>query len=890
VLVGEATYALVRDAVVAESAGPMTVKGKVEPLAAWRVMDVVPGAPGWARHLDSPLVGRDRELRVLDETFQRTLRRRTCELVTVVGDAGVGKSRLTLEFASRLGSSVRLVSGRCLPYGEGITFWPILEVLRDAAGVGELDSPEEARPKILDLLEPGTDSALIGERLAALLGLSGVAPGIQETFWAVRKLFEGLAARRPLVIVFDDIHSGEATFLDLIEYLVDWVRGAPVLILAAARPELLDIRPTWTGGKENAFLLTLAPLAEPEVDGLVRNLLRGAEIDPEAQSRIADVTEGNPLFVEELLRMLVDQGALQRSDGSWTVRGDLSSLKIPPTIQALLTARLDQLNGDERALLERASVIGRVFWWNAVDELAPEDLRPRIATGLQSLVRRELIRPEHSDLVEQDAFRFTHILIRDAAYGGIPKVTRADLHERFARWIERAMAGRAGQYEEILGYHLEQAHRALSDLRLADERVEDLGKRGAVALSSAGRRAFARGDMPAAVNLLSRASDLLTTDDPDRLRALPDLAFALLETGDLVRMQKVVDETSEAAARIGGAPLQAQAIVLRLWMRVFTDPQGWAREAHREATQAIAVFDAEGDEAGLAKAWSLLGLFHLFTCQFAESEDAWEKAAAHARAAGRQREELENLSWVPLVVYVGPRPVEDAIQRCREVYDRADGDRKAMSTALSSMAMLEAMRGRFNEARELVSRAKRILEEISLPVWLGGPTAQVAGWVELLARNAIVATRELQAGADMLREVGELSYLSTVAALLAEAEYQQGRFDQVEQHLRLSEVSGGEDDVYTQIVVRSVRAKLSAQRQEFEEAERLAREAVAMAEPTDFLFGRWYALFSLGEVLGAAGRAGDADEVLRQAAAVAERKGFTVGAERARSLLASSPA
>jgi tetratricopeptide (TPR) repeat protein len=568
------------------------------------------------------------------------------------------------------------------------------------------------------------------------------------------------------------------------------------------------------------------------------------------------------------------------------VTGDLSALTIPPTIQSLLTARLDRLTEEERAVVERASIIGRVFWWNAVSELTPEHLRPNIASGLQSLTRKELIRPDRSELGEEDAFRFAHNLVRDAAYGGIPKATRAELHERFAHWIETRMPGRAGQYEEILGYHLEQAHEALSELRLADDRVEELGKRGAAALSSAGRRAFRRGDMPAAVNLLSRACDLLPTGDPERPHLLPDLAFALLETGDLARGRKIVDETRAAMSQ-GGPVVEAQATLLGLWMGVFTDPHGWAEEAFREATQAIETFEAEHDESGLAKAWSLLGLVHLFLCQFADSEQAWEQASAHARAAGSEREELEFLSWVPIAVYCGPTPVEASIARCQEIHERAAGDRKAMSTALSSMGMLEAMRGRFSEARDLVTRARALLQEIGLSVWMAGPLSQVAGWVEILGGEPKVAARELEAGAASLREIGELSWLSTVAAVLAEAHYQQGALDDVEQYLRLSEESGGEEDVYTQALLRSVRAKLLARRGSVDDAERLGREAVAIAAPTDFLFLQWFALLSLGETLLVAGRADEADQALKTAVQVCEQKGFTVGADRVRLLLDS---
>jgi class 3 adenylate cyclase/tetratricopeptide (TPR) repeat protein len=889
ILIGETTYRLVRDAVKVEELSPLMVKGKSQPVLAWRLLEVGPGLPGWSRRLDSPLVARQEELDVLDRAFARSARGRTCELVTIFGAPGVGKSRLTMELLSRLGSGPRVVTGRCLPYGEGITFWPIVEVLRDAAGVSDADSPEEARPKIMGLLEATEDAALIGERLAALLGLSDVTPGIQETFWAVRKLFEELAARRPLVVLFDDIHWGEPTFLDLLEYLVDWIQGVPVFLLCVARQELLEVRGTWMTGKANASSITLQGLSASDTDGLIRNLLGGEPSAGEALSHLAEVAEGNPLFIEEMFRMLVDDGRLQRSNGSWSVTGDLSSLEIPPTIHALLIARLDRLDREERAVIERASVIGRRFWWGAVTDLSPNEQRPRVASLLQSLSRKELIRPDRSDLGEEDTFRFAHILVRDAAYGTVPKTVRADLHERFAEWVQAKTRDRAGEYEELLGYHFEQAYRALLELGPPNERTRALGRRAAAPLASAGRRAFARGDMPGAVNLLTRAVSLTAPNDPMHLDVLPDLAFALLETGDLDRMRQVVAETTAAAGASGDPTLQAEAQLVDLWMRVFTDPEGWAEEAFRRAIDAIATFDHHQDERGLARGWSLLGLVHLFGCQFEVSEDAWRKAAGHAHSAGNEREELEYLSWVPLVVWGGPRPVEEGVARCQAILEQAAGDRKAMSTALFVQGKLQAMRGRFEDARGLIARARTLLEEIALPVWLAGPLTQMSGWVELLAGDPARAERELRAGTERLRDIGELSWLSTVAGILAEAVYAQGRYDEVEPFLQMSEETAGSDDAYSQSLLRSVRAKGLVRAGKDDEARQLARSAVAILEPTDFLFMKAFALLSLGEVLQLGGDDQAARAVLAEAQEVSERKGFSIGAQRAAEILSRVP-
>jgi tetratricopeptide (TPR) repeat protein len=641
-------------------------------------------------------------------------------------------------------------------------------------------------------------------------------------------------------------------------------------------------------GKPNASLITLQPLTEHETDGLIVNLLSGGALASEAGARIADVTEGNPLFVEEILRMLADDGLLKRLNGSWAVTGDISSFSIPPTIQALITARLDRLEAEERAVIGRASVIGRVFWWGAVADLSPEEERGGIGSGLQSLSRKDLIRPDRSELGQEDAFSFSHILIRDAAYSGIPKATRAELHERFAAWVQARTKDRAGEYEEIVGHHLEEAYKALSELSPPNERIRTLGRRASVPLASAGRRSFARGDMPAAVNLLSRGLALIPADDPIRLELLPDLAFALLETGDFTPMKQVVDEATDAARASSDATQEARALVLRLWLSLFTDPEGWAEEAFREATQAISLFEDQRDEPGLSRAWSLLGLVNALTCQFAASGEAWEKAATHAHTAGQEREELDYLSWVPIAVWGGPTPVEEGLLRCAEVLGRAAGDRKAMSTALFVMAKLEAMRGRFEEARNQIARARSTLEEISLPVWVAGPLIQMSGWVDILAGDPVAAERDLTWGVERLQKMGELAWLSTEAGILAEALYAQGRSDDVEARLRVVEEAAGSEDVYSQALLRGIKAKLLAGRGEPEEAERLGREAVAIAAPTDFLFIQSFALLSLGEALVIVGRGEAAREVLTQAREVCERKGYVVGSRRAEELLARS--
>ena len=414
ILLGEATYRLVRDVVAAEPVGPLALKGKGQQVSAYRVVDVGPeSAP--IRRISSPLVGRDAELGTLLELLDRLERERTCSVAAILGPAGIGKSRLTAEFLAASRERAVVAEGRCLPYGDGITFWPVVGVLRSLAGIDERDDEAAARAKVDALVgapgEPG-----LADRVAGLLGLAQAVPGIQQTFWAVRRVFEQVAAGRPLVLAFDEVQWGEPTFLDLLEYLHDMVQDAPVLLVCVARDELLDAHPTWMSRKPRTTFLRLDRLSTDAVGGLIRNLVPAAGIPEGVAERIAERAEGNPLFVEETLRMLVDDHVLEPVDGGWEIGPGSARSPVPPTIHALLGARLDRLDADELAVIERASVIGRVFWWGAVTELAPENVKARVGRVLSSLTQKDLIAPSRSVFADEDAFRFSHILVRDTAY------------------------------------------------------------------------------------------------------------------------------------------------------------------------------------------------------------------------------------------------------------------------------------------------------------------------------------------------------------------------------------------------------------------------------------------------------------------------------------------
>ncbi|HEY6778444.1 MAG TPA: BTAD domain-containing putative transcriptional regulator, partial [Thermoleophilaceae bacterium] len=568
ILIDEKTHRLVRGCVRAEPAGDQTTRSG-ESLAALRLVEVRPDAPGRASRLESPLVDRERQLAALTSSFTAAVSDRACHLVTVLGAAGVGKSRLIQEFIDGLGDEGSVLRGRCLPYGEGITYWPLAEVVSDMTGAGGHGPAEQSLPAIAEELAEEPKADLIVAGVAEALGISGSKGGPSEKiFWSVRRLFEAVARRQPLVVVFDDLQWGEPTFLDLVEHVADLSRDAPIVVLCMARPELLDTRPGWGGGKLNATSILLEPLTEDETRELIANLLSRETLPRPAGARIAEATEGNPLFAEELLAMLIDEGLLRRADGHWTASEELAELPVPPTIHALLAARLEALPDDERALLAHASVEGTLFHRDALDELAPASLEGSVERSLTSLVRRDVIRPDRAGLGEDEAFRFRHMLIRDAAYRSLSKEVRAHLHERFAAWLVRTAGSRLGEFEEIVGYHLERAYRLLMELGTLEADAEELAVRGAERLESAGQRALARSDYPGAVSLLERAAALFPNEHARRRRLLPDLGAALIELGRLADADDVLTDATVSAEAARDERAGAHALVQRQFLRL----------------------------------------------------------------------------------------------------------------------------------------------------------------------------------------------------------------------------------------------------------------------------------------------------------------------------------
>ena len=880
ILVGDSTYRLVRDAVTAEPVEPLVVKGKSATVAAWRLLDVEPGVAGVMRQMDAPLVGRAAELARLGVELGRATADRSCRVVAIVGEPGVGKSRLAAELVASLDEKALVLEGRCLPYGSGITYWPLVEVVQRL----DLGAVLAAEP----------DREVIESRILEAIGRAEPRSRNDELYWAVRRLLETLSrsgardgagdesGTRPVVLVLDDVQWAEPAFLDLVEYLAGWSRDAPILVCCLARTEFAELRPAWT-------MLQLEPLAGSESAALLENLVGPLEL--EVARRLGRATGGNPLFLEEMVRMLVDEDRLVERDGRLVA--ELDSLRVPATIQAVLAARLDLLDEDERDVLQRASVIGQVFWWGAVADLMPPDQVGAVAGRLQALVRKGLVRPDHRTLAGEDGFRFTHILVRDAAYDSTPKRRRGELHERFADWVE-ARADERLELDESLGHHLEQARAYRLELGSPTDVTAALGERAAVRLARAGRRALARGDIHAARNLLQRAAALLSTDDPRRLELAPELGLAYTETGELARAEEVLSDLLSRSDPGVDEIVKLSAQIERAALRVKSDPRdGWEPdfqlvEAALPTLEALAEPDRRAHQA-LARGWFLVGLVRgLWAGQIALGEEALERARVHARASGDRRQEAEIVGRLGFAAYHGPMPIEAAVTRCLELLDAAESDKFVEASCRRWLGSLYARQSRFDEARKLIETASATYDELGARINAAASAAFGHADIEALKGDHHAAENALRRGYEALERLGEHGYRVSVAALLARALYEQGQNDDAARLVATVEEEASKHDLWSQVLFRLTHARLLADAGHEPEAEAKAREALAIVDRTDLLDLRGDVLLDLGDVLRRAGREDEARECSEQALALYERKGDIVSSDKARAILGAS--
>jgi class 3 adenylate cyclase/tetratricopeptide (TPR) repeat protein len=825
ILVGPVTRALLGDSVDVQAIPPLDLRGKAEPVDAFRLLAVSAEAEAIGHPLESAFVGRVPELGLLRGVYDELVAGCGCRLVTVVGEPGIGKTRLMAEFASMLGGGARLLHGRCLPYGEGITYWPLAEIVRELGGPDAL----------AEALAGDEQHELVRALVLGAIGAGAQIGSVEETRWAVRRLFEALGREQPLIVCLDDLHWAEPTFLQLVEYVAGFSTGAPILLLTAARDELLDTTPAWALPRPNTQILPLRALSEPEADALID---QAGPVAGGNRWRIAEAAAGNPLFLEQLL-------AHQAEDGA---SGELA---VPPTIQALLAARLDRISTAERDLLERAAIEGVSFHRGTITALLPAEEQADAGIRLLEALRRNLIRPHRSDYPGDDGYRFAHVLVHDAVYQSMPKELRAQLHVQYATWLEQKLGARATEVEEILGYHLEQGARFRDELGAPDTA---LAERAGERLAAAGRRALARDDRGAGASLIERALELTRRIRLD-VHLEADLAGAL-GTLDPARAAAIATTAAEGARAAGDTAAEAHARVVSAHCRAWAGEID-AQELERTARAALPLLEEAADHAGLAEVWQVLFSVGNMRGRWEAASSAIEHAIDHARRAGRRQADLHD--WAATALLWGPLPADEALRR---IADRIPQPWSPYVVAVR--ALLLATLGRFEEARDAATDAG--------PMLIGFPGEIVLGQVAILEGDYETAVPYLVVGCDTLDAQGNYSLLSTFAQYLGRALCTLGRYDEAEEQVRFGREFGAPDDVCTQAPWRQVQARVEAHRGNYAEAERLAREAVDLAEQTDAPSWQGDALSDLAQVLDSAGKFTEATAALEQALDRYERK------------------
>jgi tetratricopeptide (TPR) repeat protein len=780
------------------------------------------------------------------------------------------------EMMEKLSARARVISGRCLPYGEGITFWPLRGMVVAAAGIHEDDTPDEARAKILDCVRDQD----VADRLASATGLTTTVFPLHEINWGARKFLQTLAAESPVVALFDDIHWAEPAFLDLMDNLLDTIEDAPVLMLATARHDLIETRPNW-GERERARRLVLQPLGNAAVAQVVTNLLGSAGLPETVVQRVTAAAEGNPLYIEQMLSMLIDSGVVRQEGGQWVAVGGDADVAIPPTIHALLEARLDSLDRGERAAAGPASVIGLEFARPAVHSLCPPQLRDSIDEKLQSLSRKRFIRSSVST-DDEAHYRFDHHLVRDTVYNGLLKRARATMHAQFVQWADQVNADsdRGREFEEILGYHLEQAYRYLAELGPVDASGAAIGRDGARRLGSAARRALGRGDTHAAAGLFKRATELLPRDDPQRCGLLPEFAEALMGLGKFAEARAMLQEAIIAAERMGDQRLQAASKVVVLFIGLFSrDAAMSSDEMLRSAQELIPVLEREQAHYELATAWRLVLSLHAISGRYRLAADASEKSLIYARLAGNDRLIARIGGNLAMSALYGPTTVVEAISQCERLIAEGLPDRQVESVVMCKLAQLRAMNGELDVARKLYTQGRAALRDLGRGVNAAQSAIDLLR-VELNGGDLAAAEREAREDYEFLTEIGETYYMSTTAALLSRVVRDQGRDEEALEFSKAAEKAAAPDDIESQALWRSVRAPIVARQGQADQAEELAQMAVAMVRDSEALHLKAEALSELASVLRIVGKSDQARSAVKQAIELYRSKGCVFSSDR----------
>ena len=807
IVLGESTHRLVGHAVQAAPLAPLTLKGVAEETRAFRLESVDPAATAIPRRDDTPLVGQQQELERLRSAYGEASSSGV-RLVTVVGDSGIGKSRLARELLRSLEGEASVVVASCPPYGEGTTFSPIREAFRHA----------------------GRDESVLES-------------SSYEVFAATRSLFEDLAREQPLVAVFDDVHWAEETLLDLIEHLSVRLGAARVLLLCIARPELAERRPQWLSRPEAT--LRLEALSSLDAHGLLDALDAPAAV----RERIAELAEGNPLFIEQLAAFAGEEGEKVTLSGS---------------IRGVLHARLDRLDAGERAVLERASVIGRSFPLDAVLQLIPPAEQEQAHARVFELVRRGLIRPDV--MSETDGFRFQHALIREAVYEGMPKALRADLHETVAAQLDGTDAAPA-----VVGYHLEHTFLLRRELGLRDA---ELAKRAGRLLRLAAEETLSRTDAPATISLLERARALLPDDDRELPSLLTSLGAARLNGGDLPGAESALLEAVDAAVALGQRAAELHARIELQFMRAFAEETP-VEESVELAEEAIAELEPLGDELALARAWWLRSTGDLAAGRWRARGEAIERALEHARRARAGVEMVGTLAGLSAQALLhGPTPVDEAIAGIQDLRDELGLDSPLRGSIDTSLAGLLAMRGDFDEARRLFRDAAATYEEFGLRFRRANQSF-VGAQIELLAGDTPAAEQQLRASAAAFDEIGAATSATTHRALLAEVVARLGRLEEATELAQQVAAQASSFDLIAQVLSRTALARVRVGEGSTQEAVELATEACRLLVDAEFPQLAIAALTAAAEAAAAADDGAEAERLLTDARQIAEAKGAT---------------
>jgi class 3 adenylate cyclase/tetratricopeptide (TPR) repeat protein len=812
IVLGESTHRLVGHAVDATQLEPLALKGKTGETIAFRLESVDASATAIPRRHDTPLVGHGTELERLHAAYREAVSAGV-RLVTVVGDSGIGKSRLAKELVRWLEGQASVVVASCPPYGEGTTFTPIREAFRQA----------------------GRDESV----------LEGSS---YEVFAATRNLFEELAGERPLLAVFDDVHWAEETLLDLIEHLSVRLGAAPVLLLCLARPELAERRPQWLSRPDAS--LTLDALSEMDSHGLLDALDAPAAV----RERIAELAEGNPLFIEQLAAFAGEEGENVTLSGS---------------IRGVLHARLDRLDIEERAVLEHAAVIGRSFSLDAVLQLIPPPEREPAQARVFELVRRGLILPDVT--VPEDGFRFQHALIREAVYEAMPKALRADLHETVAARLDDAGAAPAA-----VGFHLEQACLLREQLGRRDPA---LAQRAGHLLRLAAEETLSRTDAPATISLLERARALLPADDLELPTVLTGLGVARLNGGDLPGAESALVEALEIAVVLGLRGPELHARIELQFVRAFAESTP-VEESVALAEEAITELESLGDELALARAWWLRSSGDLAACRWRARAQAIERALEHARRAQAGVEMVGTLAGLfAQALLHGPTPVEEAIARVEGLPAELALDRPLQGAVHTSLAGLLALRGDFDGGRRIFRDAAATYEEFGMR-FRRATQSFVGAQIELLAGDPAAAERELRASSAAFDEFGAATSATTHRALLAEVVARLGRLEEAEELARRVAAEAPDADRLAHVLWRCTLARVRAREGSAGEAVELAGEARRLLADAEFPQLAIAALTAAAEAAAAADESAEAERLLAEARRIAEAKGAVASVEQ----------